>query len=140
MLTYPITVEADGAGFLVTCPDLPEMATDADTIEEAPARAADAIEEALAGRLSDFEPIPSPSPGDLHCAPVDPYIAIKVRLLQATHAAEVNRAELARRLDWKRNSVDRLFQPRHRTRLDVFAPAFAAVGKRLHFEVESINE
>ena len=53
MLAYPILVENDNGAFLVTCPDFPELTTFADSLDEAPARASDALEEAIAARMHD---------------------------------------------------------------------------------------
>jgi antitoxin HicB len=61
---YPVTLtpdETDG-GFVVTFVDLPEAITQGETVEEALVEAADALDEAIAGRLLRGDPIPSPSP------------------------------------------------------------------------------
>ena len=61
---YPVTLtpdETDG-GFVVTFEDLPEAITQGETISEALAEAADALEEAIAGRIRRGDAIPSPSP------------------------------------------------------------------------------
>ena len=58
MLGYRIELKPDDNGtVLVTCPDLPEVTTFAASEAEAPLRAKDAIEEALASRIADLEPI-----------------------------------------------------------------------------------
>lgn len=130
MLDYPIFITPDGDGFLVTCPDLPEVTSDGDTVEEVLANGADAVEEALAGRLDDFEPIPRPSPGEATVS-VSSLIGLKVLLFWAMHEAGMTRADLMRALGWPRNQVDRLFMPRHATRLDQFDAAFGAIGRRV---------
>jgi len=136
MSQYPIDVQPDGDGYLVTCPDLPEVTTDAETMEDAPFRAADAIEEALASRLEDFESIPHPSGDDgLLSLPISSLIALKVALKWKIEEQGRSRAELARLLDWNRNSVDRLFQPRHGTKIDQFDAAFRAIGVMPEFNV-----
>ncbi|MFL6234312.1 MAG: type II toxin-antitoxin system HicB family antitoxin, partial [Thermoanaerobaculia bacterium] len=63
-LTYPVTLTPDGidGGFVVTFADLPEAITQGETVTEALAEAADALEEAVAGRLRRGDPIPEPSP------------------------------------------------------------------------------
>ncbi|OAN71163.1 hypothetical protein A8B82_21100 [Sulfitobacter sp. EhC04] len=134
-LQYPFVATPDGDGFLITCPDLPEVTSDADTLDDAAARAADAIEEAIAGRMASFEDIPRPSAGADMCDPLDPYLSIKVSLFWTLHDRQETRAGLARLLGWHRNSVDRLFMPRHATKLDQFSAAFSALGARLDFEV-----
>jgi antitoxin HicB len=57
-MKYPILVAPDGTGYLITCPSLPEVTTDAERLEEVFARAEDAVEEALAARRAAGEPIP----------------------------------------------------------------------------------
>jgi antitoxin HicB len=47
----------------------------------------------------------------------------------------ITRAELARRLNWKRESVDRLFRLNHVTRLEQFVAAFRALGHRVEISV-----
>jgi len=47
----------------------------------------------------------------------------------------VTRAELMRRLNWKRESVDRLFRLNHATRLEQFDAAFRALGHRVEISV-----
>ena len=50
---YPLDLEADPeGGFVVTCPDLPEVVTQGDDRTQALTAADDAVEEALAGRLA----------------------------------------------------------------------------------------
>jgi antitoxin HicB len=59
---YHVTLTPDDNGtVLVTCSDLPEVTTYGEDEEDAVARAADAIEEALAARIARCEDIPAPS-------------------------------------------------------------------------------
>jgi antitoxin HicB len=60
MYTIALTPDDNGA-LLVTRPDLPEAATFGEDAEDAMHRAADAVEEALAARISRREEIPMPS-------------------------------------------------------------------------------
>jgi antitoxin HicB len=50
-------------------------------------------------------------------------------------ASGIRKAELARRLGTPTTVVDRLFDFRNRTRLDRIEAVFAALGKRVAFEV-----
>lgn len=68
MLAYPIDLTNDDGTLLVTAPDFPELTTFGDDRDEAIARAADALEEAIAARLSRGEPIPAPSEGSTRAA------------------------------------------------------------------------
>lgn len=130
MLDYPILIEKDEDSLLVTCPDLPEVTSYGDDVKDALVNGADAVEEALAGRLDAFEDIPRPSEG-AHTVSVSSLIGLKVLLFWEISEQGVSRAELMRRLGWPRNQVDRLFKPRHGTKLDQFDAAFAAMGRKL---------
>jgi predicted RNase H-like HicB family nuclease len=50
---------AEEGGYVVTCPALPGLVTEGDTLEEARAMAADAIRGYLESLRKDGEPIPS---------------------------------------------------------------------------------
>lgn len=88
-LAYPVTLtpdETDG-GFVVTFEDVPEAITQGETVAEALAEAADALEEAIAGRLRRGDPIPEPSPAaDRPRIPVPPQTEAKVALYLAQKA------------------------------------------------------
>jgi antitoxin HicB len=56
---------------------------------------------------------------------------LKVQLYRCVRGAGITRAELARRLDWNRES-DRLFRLDHRSRLEQLESAFAALGRDRH--------
>lgn len=133
MLTYPIQIEPDGEGYLVTCPDFPEVTTDCDSLAEAPIRAKDAIEEAIAGRLTRFTQIPLPSKGDTLAAPISLQLELKVLLLCRLLEGGETIAGLATRLGWHQRAVDRLFDPNHMSQLDQMDAALQALGA--HFLV-----
>src|SRR5712692_10036506 len=118
MLGYRIKTEPDDNGtLLVTCPALPEVTTfgedEADTLR----RARDAIEEALAARIARGEDIPAGHRRGL-VVRLPTLTALKVELYRRLRRAGITRAELARRLQWNRESVDRLFRLDHASRLD----------------------
>lgn len=137
MLGYRIALTPDDNGtFLVTCPDLPIVATFGDTPTEAKHHAVDAIETALASLIDDAEDVPYPTESDGGEVVVLPTLtALKVHLYWALRAEGVTRAELARRLSWKRESVDRLFRLDHGSKLEQLDAAFAALNKRIDVEV-----
>lgn len=136
MLSYRIEIiEDDNDTFLVTCPQLPIVATFGETPEDAKVHAVDAIETALASMVDDGEDIPAPdgSAGDTVALPL--LTTLKVNLYWALRESGITRAELARRLDWNRESVDRLFRLDHRSRLEQMEAAFAALGRVVDLEV-----
>ena len=130
MLAYPILVEDDNGGLLVGCPDFPELTTFADTLEEANARASDALEEAIAARMHDGADIPSPSQGDLY-ATVPTLTAVKVMLYQGMSDQGIGKAELSRRLGWRLSQVDKVLDIQHQSRMDHMDAALGAIGRQL---------
>ena len=65
MAEYSYTVlfePAEEGGFVVTCPALPGLVTEGDTIEEARGRAREAIEGYLESLRKDGQPIPVDKP------------------------------------------------------------------------------
>ena len=135
MLTYHVELTPDDNDtLLVLCPTLPMVATFGETRETALHHAADAIETALGSMIADGEEIPPPDrTGTLVRMPL--LTTLKVELYRALREAGITRAELARRLNWKRESVDRLFRLDHRSRLDQIEAAMAAIGKAFDVEV-----
>lgn len=132
-MEYPISLmRDDNDTLLVTCPDLPEVTTFGADEADALLHGRDAVEEALAARMDEFSPVPRPGAGAPRVR-VRLSMAMKLELYWALDAAGMTRADLMRALGWHRNQVDRLFDPRHATRLDQFEAAFAAL--RLHPEV-----
>lgn len=136
MLGYRIEITPDDNDtFLVTCPQLPIVVTFGDTEEEARHHALDAIETALASMIDDGEEIPLPDGSDGIIVELPMLTTLKLNLYWALAAAGITRAELARRMDWNRESVDRLFRLEHRSRLEQLEAAFAALHKKVDIEV-----
>jgi antitoxin HicB len=135
-LRYPIRLEPDEDTVLAICPLLPEVTTFGENEAAALRHARDAVEEALAARISDGKEIPAPPVRPRGRTVTLPALtAIKVELYWALRAAKISRAELARRLSWNRESVDRLFRLDHASRLDQMEAAFAALGRRIDISI-----
>lgn len=137
-MEYRVHIEKDDNGaYLVTAPDLPEVVTFGDTVEDALAHAVDAIETAIVGRMSDRDDIPSPTKarrGERLVA-LPTLSASKIALYTAMRASKVTQAELARRLGWHPPQVARLLDLRHASKHDQLDQAFAKLGKRLDVRV-----
>ncbi len=155
---YFVTLTPDDNGtLLVTCPDLPEVTTFGADPDDALQRAADAIEEALAARITRREDIPAPTPQStvklgrrrIRLSPptspagpnrrmvrLPPLTNAKVGLYRAMRADGISKAELARRLGWHGPQVDRLFDLNHRTTIEHLDQALRAIGKRLDVSVQ----
>jgi antitoxin HicB len=136
MLGYRIElIPDDNDTFLVTCPQLPMVATFGETKEQARAHAVDAIETVLASMIDDGEDIPAPDSADGEIIALPLLTALKLNLYWALRSSGITRAELSRRLGWNRESVDRLFRLDHRSRLEQIEAAFSALGRAVEIEV-----
>ena len=137
MLDYRIELTPDDNGtFLVTCPQLPIVTTFGETEADAMRHAVDAIEAALASMIDDGEDIPLPvrsGPGVPVRLPL--MTLLKLQLYWALRDAGITRAELARRLSWNRESVDRLFRLDHRSRLEQIEAALSVLGRKVDIKV-----
>ncbi|MGF7005780.1 type II toxin-antitoxin system HicB family antitoxin [Aminobacter sp. BE322] len=142
MLGYRIELTPDDNDtFLVTCPQLPIVVTFGETEEEARRHAVDAIETALASMIDDNEDIPAPDGGEPGTVVILPTLtALKLNLYWALRAEGFTRAELARRLGWNRESVDRLFRLDHNSRVEQIDAAFAALGRAVDVEVHALGK
>lgn len=131
---YPVTLtpdEIDG-GFTVTFEDIPEAITQGETIASSLTEAADALEEAIAGRIRRGDTIPEPSPvADRPRVSVPAQTAAKGALYLALKESGISRSELAERLGCDEKEVRRLLDPLHPSKLPRIQKALAALGKGL---------
>ena len=138
--TYPARLQKDKAGFfLVTFPDFPEAATDGETMEESLHNAADALEEAIAGRINRGDTVPRPGPVKTRQrrVPVPAQIAVKAALYMAVKDAGIKNTELARRLGADEKEVRRLLDPHHRSKLPRLEAALEVLGRKLVIGIEA---
>ena len=139
-LTYPVTIERDDEGFyLVTFPDFPEAATDGRSEVEALHEAADALDEAIAGRINRGDDIPHPSRPEAEqlVVPIPAQMAVKAALYLAVKEAGIRNVELAKRLGADEKEVRRLLDPHHKSKLPRIEAALEALGKNLVIGVEA---
>jgi antitoxin HicB len=131
----------DNGTFLVTCPALPEVTTFGENEEDCIRNGRAAIEEAMAARIARGDEVPAVDVSrNSHRGPVlltsMPLLSdLKVELYRTLKATGLTRAELARRLDWNRNSVDRLFKLDHASRLDQLVAAAGALGRKVRAQI-----
>lgn len=89
--TYAVKLTPDkrDGGYVLTCRDLPEVITQGDTVAEAVTEAADALEEAVAGRIDDKRgiPVPTAKKRDERNVSVPPSLALKAAVYLAVRAA-----------------------------------------------------
>lgn len=138
MLIYPVELVPDDNGtLLVTCPDLPEVASVGDDEDEALLNVVDAIETALDIYLEERRPIPLPSepPTGARAVTLPAQVSLKVLLHNEMLKQGVRKAELARRLDWRLPQVERLLSLNHASRLDQLERAARVLGKQVEVRV-----
>ncbi len=139
--SYPVSLTADESdgGYVVTFPDLPEAITQGDDAVDALGQAADALEEAIAGRVRRGDDIPEPSKArrGQPLVPVPAQTAAKAALYLALREAGWSKRQLAARLGCDEKEVRRLLDPRHPSKLPRLQAALAVLGKRLAVRLES---
>ena len=140
--TYPAQLQRTGVDeIVVSFRDLPECLTSGADETEALAEAADALEESIAGRIDDAEPIPQPSrcqPGEyLVSVPTD--TAMKAALAMALRETGTTRVALAARLGIDEKAVRRMLDPRHRSSANRIHEAVRALGRELVIESRAVR-
>ncbi len=126
----------DNDTVLVTVPDLPDAVTFGEDREDALARAADAIETALMGRMADRETIPEPTADAPDHVELPALSVAKIALYRAMKAEGVGKAALAKRLGVALPQIDRLLDLRHHSRLDALERALGVLHRSLVISVE----
>ena len=138
--TYPARLQRTGTNeIVVSFRDLPECLTSGADEAEALTEAADALEEAIAGRMNRTDLIPAPSPrraGErLVSVPTD--TAAKAALWVALRESGTSRVALARRLGIDERAVRRMLDPRHRSSANRIHEALRALGRDLVVETRA---
>jgi antitoxin HicB len=137
-MNYRAVFEPDDNGtILVSFPDFPEAHTFGETKEEALVRAEDALATVIQAYIADRRPIPTPSaPKKRDVSLTLPVImALKLALYRSLLETHTTKYALAKKLGWHVPQVDRLFDVRHRSRLDQLEAAAKALGKRVEVHV-----
>ena len=135
-MRYPVELSPDDNGtFLVTAPDFPEVVSFGDDREDALARAADAIETAMMGRIAAREIVPQPGKAGADFAVLPALTAAKLSLYWAMMEDSIGKAALAKRLGWHLPQIDRLLDLSHASKLDAIEAALAVMGRSLEIKV-----
>ena len=133
--TYPARFlpEANGKGFHVRFPDLPEALTGGADLDDTLIEATDCLAEAIAGRIARGERIPVPSRLKRGHLPVSVplYLAPKLALYLALREGGMRNTELAKRLGVSETVVRRMLDPKHNTKPERIQAALAVLGKRI---------
>ena len=138
-MRYPaILAEQKGGGYTVTFPDIPEIVTEGDDEAEALVQARNALDTVLAWYIRERKEIPQPSQPRRRQRLVAPssLIAAKATLAVALARAGLSQRELARRMGVEVTVVQRLLDPKHRSRHDQFDAAFEALNAQIALHLE----
>jgi antitoxin HicB len=139
---YEVILEADDNGtFIATVPEFPEITTFGENQLDALHKARDAIEEAIAARIAESGEVPKLTKEPPPLKVKLPWLTfLKTALYIVCRDNGITRAELARRLHWNREQVERLFKLDHNSRLDQLEAAYKAVGLNVNFNVSDVVE
>lgn len=138
--TYPARLRPDSTGeLIVSFRDLPECLTSGSDQTEALDEAADALEEAIAGRINrvDSIPVPSARRSGEHLVAVPAITAAKAALALALAESGLSRVALAQRLRVDEKAVRRMLDPRHRTAIARIERALRVLGQDLVVETRA---
>ena len=139
---YPAILEHhEGDDIVVSFRDVPESLTSGEDVAEALFEAADALEEAIAGRISRGEDIPAPSeplPGE-YLVPLPVDTAAKAALELARRASGLSEFALAKRLGVHSNVVWRMLDPREDTSVNRINEALGVLGSQVVLEVQDLS-
>jgi antitoxin HicB len=137
-LGFNLEIEPDDNDtLLIRCPSIPGVVTFAEAERDIERWSVDAIETMLQSMMASGEQMPvgdRPAAGKTFVR-LSLLATLKVQLYEGCRAAQVSRAELARRLGWHREQVDRLFRLNHASRLDQIETAFKAMGLEIDVAV-----
>lgn len=134
---YPVRVHQEQGSVWVSCPDVPEMASAGETVDEALFDAVDALESALS--LYVDQKITIPLPSAVTCGQtlvrLPALTAAKAALWNTMLEQKVTKTELARRLGVNRPQVDRLVDLLHRSKIEQVEHALHVLGQRIELAV-----
>lgn len=128
------------SGFVVTFPDLPHGATQAETVEEALEMGEDLLRSVVGELMRRGEGLPRPIKHrgrNYRLIALPALQAAKAELYKAFRASGVKKAELARRMGIPKTNIERLFDLDHASQLDQIEAAFRAIGKKIEVRVSN---
>lgn len=134
---YPVIIHREVGSVWISCPDVPEMSSAGDTVEEALFDAVDAMESALSFYIDQKIAIPVPAMrlADQPVVRLPALTAAKAALWNTMVEQKVSKTEMARRLGVNRPQVDRLVDLLHRSKIEQVEHALHVLGQRIELAV-----
>lgn len=131
-MIYPVNIVKDGDGFLATFPDIPEAITSGDTYDEAYENAKGALIDAFSFYFEDHRTVPEPSdPKGAPAVDVPASVWSKVLVLNAMIEDGVTPSELARRMKTKPQTVNRIVNLDHTSKIDTLYEALKVLNRKM---------
>jgi antitoxin HicB len=137
---YPVAIKRDaGGGYVVTCRDLPALITQGESVADARAQAADAMDEVFATYMLTNLEFPGPSRPRRAERLIGPPAETKAKaaLYVAMKSAGVTKVQLARRLGIDEKEVRRMLDPHYGSKLPRIAEAVELLGGQLVIGLET---
>ena len=137
---FGTTLRREGADYVVSVRDLPEVVTSGDSEAQALELAADAVEVSIGFRMDNGEALPVTTPvqdGEFAVG-ISALSSAKASIYAAWRDAGISKSELARRMGYAENEVRRILALGHRTKLDRLEEAAKALGMRLEVGLSPI--
>lgn len=139
-MKFAARIDGSPGDYVLTFRDVPEAITGGATLEEVRANALDCLVTAMDFYFEDRKAVPRPSPAQqgefLVALPAS--IATKTLLLNRMLETRTSPAELARKLGTTPQSVNRLVNLHHATKIDTLADAINALGADLEIGISSL--
>jgi antitoxin HicB len=136
---YPATLTPDpeSGGFVIIFRYLPEAITQGEDLSDALEQAADCLEEAIAGRISDNEVIPQPSSAqkEEYLIHLPAQTAIKAALYNTMRSTPLTKLELAKRLNCDETEIDCLLDPHQASKWPSIENALQALGHQVVIDI-----
>lgn len=141
-MLYPVEFTPDDNDtVMLTFPDVPEAVTFGADEDEALANAADALETALNGYITDRRDIPAPS--DLVGRPgVGPSLLgeLKLAIYRAMRGRDWRKADLARSMGVNPRQVDRLLDLAHASTVAQLEQASCVIGNKYVIDTRKVTD
>ncbi|CAG9000678.1 MAG: Antitoxin HicB [Candidatus Celerinatantimonas neptuna] len=137
---YPVNISRDGNGFLVQFPDIPEAISYDISYKGALENARGALVDALSLYFEYKRRVPMPSdPKDGPVIAVPASIWSKTLVLNAMIDDGITASELARRMNTSPQSINRIVNLKHTSKIDTLNQALRAMGRKMTIDVERIT-
>ncbi len=132
----------DNDTWLITSPDLPEVTSFTESLDDAPSHVLAAIEEAIAARMARSESIPAPHTTDNDTSIYLPLqVQLKVTIYRRMHTLKVSKAELGRRMGgWHDPQIARLLNLNHSTRVSDLERALLVLDARPTVTLKAVRK